>query len=105
MASLEYSTDLFAAATIERMPEHFQTVLESVVADPEQRCQRLPLMPVAENSSSCWSSGMTHVEYGRANTCDQNCSSAQVARTPRAVAVIFEDEQLTYRELNDARIS
>ena len=45
---LEYSTELFEAATIARMAAHFRTLLESIVANPEQRISRLPLLPVAE---------------------------------------------------------
>ena len=45
---LEYSTDLFEAATITRMAAHFRTLLESIVANPEQRISRLSLLPAAE---------------------------------------------------------
>ena len=41
----EYSTDLFEAATMARMAEHLQTLLEAIVANPEERISRLPLLP------------------------------------------------------------
>ena len=49
---LEYSTDLFEAATIARMAAHFRTLLEAIVANPEERISRLPLLPVAEREAS-----------------------------------------------------
>ena len=45
---LEYSTELFEAATIARMAAHFRTLLEAIVANPEERISRLPLLPAAE---------------------------------------------------------
>ena len=99
LVSLEYNTDLFEAATIERMLGHFQTVLESVVADPEQRVSNCALMPVAEKEQLLVEWNDTAVDYGPAQTLDQ-LISAQVARTPDNVAVIFEDEPLTYAELD-----
>ena len=46
--TLEYNTDLFDAATIERMLGHFRTLLEGIVADPDQRLSELPLLTAAE---------------------------------------------------------
>ena len=99
LVSLEYNTDLFEAATMERMLGHFQTVLESVVADPDQRVSNCALMPVAEKEQLLVEWNDTAVDYGPAQTLDQ-LISAQVARTPDNVAVIFEDEPLTYAELD-----
>ena len=45
---LEYSTDLFEAATMARMAEHLQTLLEAIIANPEERISRLPLVPAGE---------------------------------------------------------
>ena len=45
---LEYSTDLFEAATIARMAAHLQTLLEAIVANPEERISRLSLLPAGE---------------------------------------------------------
>src|SRR5262249_7405220 len=42
--TLQYSTDLFDAATIERMSKHFETLLEGIVADPDQRVSDFPLL-------------------------------------------------------------
>src|SRR5262249_17747048 len=46
--AVDYNTDLFTAATIERMVGHFQTLLEGIVAHPERRLSALPLLTAAE---------------------------------------------------------
>ncbi len=97
--SLEYNTNLFEAATIERMLGHFQTVLESVVTDPQQLVGDCELMPAAEKEQLLFEWNETAVEYEPEQTLDQ-LFSAQVARTPDNVAVVFEGEQLTYAELD-----
>ena len=49
---LEYSTDLFEAATIARMAAHLRTLLEAIVANPEERISRLSLLPAGNASES-----------------------------------------------------
>src|SRR5215213_6974498 len=98
---LEYNTDLFEATTIQRMLGHFQTILESIVADPQQRVSECGLLPAAEKEQLLVAWNELAVDYGPVQTLDQ-LFSAQVARTPNNVAVSFEDKELTYAEL-DAR--
>jgi amino acid adenylation domain-containing protein len=96
---LEYSTDLFEAATIKRMVEHFKTLLEGIAAAPEQRISALPLLTAAEREQLLLNWNETHQEFEGA-TCLHEGFEAQVERTPEAIAVVFEAEQLSYRELN-----
>ncbi|GAC1389438.1 MAG: hypothetical protein NVS4B11_03610 [Ktedonobacteraceae bacterium] len=96
---LEYSTDLFDAATIHRMVGHWQTWLESIVADPEQRLGELSLLTEAERQQLLMEWNATDVEYPQ-DKCIHQLFEAQVERTPDAVAVVYEDSHLTYRELN-----
>ena len=98
-AKFEYNTDLFDAATITRMLKHFQVLLEGVVANPDQRLSELPLLTEAERHQLLIEWNDTAVEYPR-DICLHELFEAQVTRTPEAVAVVFEEEQLTYRELN-----
>ncbi|HEY7492621.1 MAG TPA: amino acid adenylation domain-containing protein [Candidatus Tectomicrobia bacterium] len=95
----EYSTDLFEAATIARMGEHFRTLLEGIVAAPEQRLARLPLLPAPERYRllAAWNQTQTTDAHDQ---CLQQVFEAQVARTPDAVAVVYANAHLTYRELN-----
>ncbi|WP_333377629.1 amino acid adenylation domain-containing protein [Microcoleus sp. B4-D4] len=94
----EYDTDLFDAATISRMVGHFITLLESIVANPDQSILKLSLLTIDEQKQLInWNA--TGVNYSH-NKCVHQLFETQVERTPDAVAVIFEGEQLTYRELN-----
>jgi amino acid adenylation domain-containing protein len=98
-ASWQYATDLFDAATIERMAEQFQTLLEAIVADPERPISRLPLLTDAQQSElhAQWKSVEADSESDR---CFHHLFEDQAARTPGAIAVECGDERLTYEELN-----
>ena len=96
---LEYNTDLFDGQTIERMIEHFKILLDGAVARPEQRLSRLPLLTGAEEQQLLVEWNRTSTEY-RLNLCIHEEFEAQAERTPDAIAASFEDERVTYRELN-----
>src|SRR5579859_1812027 len=98
-AQFEYNTDLFDAATITRMTEHFKTLLEGIVADPQQRLSELPMLSAAERQQLLVEWNATQVEYPQ-QWCIHQLFEQQVARTPNAIAVVFEKESLTYLELN-----
>jgi amino acid adenylation domain-containing protein len=99
LTCLEYNTDLFDAATIVRLVEHWQTLLEGIVADPNRSIADLPLLPDAEWQQQVVEWNATQTAYPE-NQCFHELFEAQVERTPEAVAVVFEQEQLTYHELN-----
>ncbi|NCR76516.1 MAG: amino acid adenylation domain-containing protein [Microcystis aeruginosa K13-06] len=96
---IEYNTDLFKAETIARMLGHFQVLLEGIVSNPEQRLSDLPLLTLAEQHQLLVEWNNTQTDYLK-NTCIHQLFEEQVARTPNAIAVVFEEEKLTYRELN-----
>ncbi|MDJ1181650.1 non-ribosomal peptide synthetase [Roseofilum casamattae] len=96
----EYNTDLFDAATIERMMGHFQTLLEAIAVNPEARVEELPLLTATERHQLLVEWNDTFAEYPQ-EKCIHQLFEEQVERSPDAVAVVFEDERLTYRELND----
>src|SRR6185503_17597577 len=96
---LEYKTDLFEEDTIRRLLGHFQTLLEGVVANPDERIAELPLLTQAEQEQFIdWN--QTAADYPRAK-CVHELFEHQVERTPTDVAVVFEREQLTYKQLNE----
>ncbi len=99
VGNLEYNTDLFKETSIQRMAAHLQTLLSGVVANPQQRLSQLPLLTEIEKHQLLVEWNNTAVEY-RQQQCIHQLFEAQVERTPDAVAVVFESEQLTYRELN-----
>ncbi|MDZ8055345.1 MAG: non-ribosomal peptide synthetase [Aulosira sp. ZfuVER01] len=94
-----YSTDLFDDITITRMLGHFQTLLESIVANSEQRLTDLPLLTANEQQQLLIEWNDTKREYAE-NKCFHELFAAQVEKTPDAIALVFEQKQLTYRELN-----
>ncbi len=130
-AVMVYSTDLFDESTISRMLKHFYTLLEGIVANPEQRLSQLPILTDSErqqllydwndtqqeNVGNC--TGLTHTGIYRGNhrgiaptnplyteavrksCCIHHLFESQVEKYPDAIAVSFENQQLTYRELNN----
>jgi surfactin family lipopeptide synthetase A len=99
VARFTYNTEIFDAATISRMADHFQTLLQGVVVNPDERLSRLPLLSRGERHQLLveWNSAPT--DYPR-NRCVHQLFETQVERTPNATAVVFENERLTYSELN-----
>ncbi|MBW4611021.1 MAG: amino acid adenylation domain-containing protein [Hassallia sp. WJT32-NPBG1] len=95
----EYNTDLFDSSTIQRMAGHFQTLLEGIVAQPDQSLSDLPLLTPTEKYQMLVEWNDTQTEYPR-EKCIHHLFEAQVERTPDAIAVVFGDEQISYRELN-----
>ncbi|MGE5755363.1 MAG: non-ribosomal peptide synthetase, partial [Planctomycetaceae bacterium] len=99
IGNFEYNTDLFDEATIARMARHYQTLLEGIVADPDQPLSRLPLLTEPERRQILVGWNATQTDYPR-DACIHERFEAQAEHTPDAVAVIFEDGQRTYGELN-----
>jgi amino acid adenylation domain-containing protein len=102
---IAYDTTRFAAATIRRMIGHFLTVLEGMVANPGAHPLRLPLLTPAEYQQIVVEWNNTAADYPEDKTIHQ-LFEEQAARTPDAIAVIGsntgdEEQQLTYRELNE----
>ncbi|MEZ2236929.1 amino acid adenylation domain-containing protein [Microcoleus sp.] len=112
---LTYSTDLFDSDTIARMLEHFQTLLESIVANPNQRLSDLPILTPASrhqilvefnrNSSQIIPrlppiSQENEPESSNIALCFHQLFELQVERSPDAIALVFENQHLTYRQLN-----
>jgi amino acid adenylation domain-containing protein/non-ribosomal peptide synthase protein (TIGR01720 family) len=99
LGSWEYSTDLFDAATIARMTQHFQTLLDGIVAQPDLPIARLPLLTLAEERQLLHEWNDTQADYPR-DLCVHQLFKQQAKRTPDAIAVEFADRHLTYQELN-----
>ncbi|HEU5373874.1 MAG TPA: amino acid adenylation domain-containing protein [Ktedonobacteraceae bacterium] len=97
---LKYNTDLFEAQTIQRMIGHWQTLLEGLVAHPDQPIATLPLLTEAERQQTLIGWNATQAPYPNEQVFHQ-LFEAQVERSPDAVAVVDEHAQLTYRQLNE----
>ncbi|WP_442938107.1 amino acid adenylation domain-containing protein [Nostoc sp.] len=95
----EYSTDLFDNSTIERMTGHFVTLLEGIVANPKKRISQLPMLTQVEQHQLLVEWNSTQAEYSF-DKCIHELFEEQCLSTPSAVAVVFENQQLTYQQLN-----
>jgi amino acid adenylation domain-containing protein len=96
---MEYSTDVFERATIGRMIGHLKTLIEAVVADPEQRISEYPLMREKEREEVIYMGSGPQSQYPK-DQCFQEVFAQQVNQNSQAVAVVLEDQSLTYQELN-----
>ena len=96
---LEYSTDLFEPTTVARMLSHFQVLLEGIVADPDRRISELPLLSEAEKHQVMVEWNQTARDFPK-QKCVHQLFEEQAKRRPGAVAVVFEERQLSYGELN-----
>jgi amino acid adenylation domain-containing protein len=95
----EYSTDLFLPETMARMAGHYVTLLDGIAGNPDRRLGELPLLTVAERRLLAgWNDTRVALAPG---SCVHEQFAAQAQRTPDAVAVTFEGQSLTYRQLND----
>ncbi|MCP4145512.1 MAG: AMP-binding protein, partial [bacterium] len=94
----EYCTDLFRPDTITGMTEHFEVLLEGIVNDPDQMLSQLPLLTEAEQQQlQTWN--QTETDYPEELTI-VDLFEEQVEKTPDNIAVVFEDQQMSYKELN-----
>ena len=96
---IAYDTRRFDAVAIARMLGHFQTLLEGMAANQNQRLAEIPLLTAAELHQQLVEWNNTHKNYPK-DKCTHHLFEEQVERSPDAIAVVFEDKQLTYRELN-----
>ena len=97
---LEYSTDLFDAATIERLASRFHHLLIASTASPCSRLDELPMMSADERDRIVRGLNATQRDFG-GDELVHHLVEAQAMRTPDATAVRFLGGHLTYRELDD----
>ncbi|MCC5644529.1 amino acid adenylation domain-containing protein [Nostoc sp. CHAB 5824] len=100
IATLEYNTDLFHVDTMHRMLGHLQTLLEGIVANPDQSIAELPLLTGFEKKQILVDWNQTQTDYPQ-HLCIHQLFEQQVELTPNAVALVFENQRLIYRELNN----
>lgn len=98
--SIEYCTKLFNRATIVRMSKHFRNILKMVAHNPGKKLLEIDMLSEKEKHQLLYEFNNTKVDYPTSKTIHQ-LFEEQVERTPDAVAVVFEDKKLTYKELNE----
>jgi amino acid adenylation domain-containing protein len=109
--SIRYNTDLFDPATVARMAGHFETILSHFVTQPDAKLSALKedlaeadgrqatILSDAARRQLLVEFNNTQRDFPR-ETCVHQLFEEQVERTPDNVAVVFEDRQLTYAQLN-----
>ncbi|MEH2081254.1 MAG: amino acid adenylation domain-containing protein [Nostoc sp.] len=94
-----YDISCFKADAIERLARQFQTLLNNVTANPENKISQSEILSLSERQQLL-------VEFNQRNIdniqdiCIHQLFAAQVQKTPNKIAVVFENQQLTYVQLN-----
>jgi amino acid adenylation domain-containing protein/non-ribosomal peptide synthase protein (TIGR01720 family) len=96
---IAYDPGRFDAATITRMLGHLRTILEGIAANPEQPLADVPFLTEAEQQQLLVTWNATYVDTS-IDTCIHELFEAQAEHSPDAVALVFEDQCLTYGSLN-----
>ncbi|MCW3112576.1 MAG: linear pentadecapeptide gramicidin synthetase LgrD, partial [Segetibacter sp.] len=98
--SIQYNTDLYKSATIEKMIAHYQQLLSSVVHAPEQKVGLLKMLGKSEETQLLEAFNDTSIDFGQQKTI-VDVFEEQVIKTPEATALVFEEDRLTYKQLNE----
>jgi amino acid adenylation domain-containing protein/thioester reductase-like protein len=105
VAAFDYDANLFSIEDIKRLSEHFQTLVESAIANPESEISKLrvssdrhlhQLLIEFNNLETLHTTSLQQ----RTHKCFHQLFAEQAQRTPDSIAVVFEDQKLTYAELN-----
>ncbi|MCP4700193.1 MAG: amino acid adenylation domain-containing protein [Gammaproteobacteria bacterium] len=96
---INYNCDLFRPETIKRMAEHFELLLTAVVNNPDEPAGSLPITPEQEiQQLQAWND--TAADYPKDLTIVK-LFERQVQKTPDNIALVFAEQKLTYRRLNE----
>ncbi len=99
VVSFEYNKDLFEPSTVRRIAEHFESVIDRVLTDPDMPLSSIAQLPDGERQKLLHGWNDTNSDRSFAG-CIHQLFSEQAERTPDADAIVFGDERITYRELN-----
>ncbi|MBN1888045.1 MAG: amino acid adenylation domain-containing protein [Thermoflexales bacterium] len=97
--STSYNEQDFTSVSITHMLGHLQTLLEAMVSEPERCISDLPMLTEAERQQILLDWNATQTDYPQ-DACIHQLFEKQVERTPEAVALVYQDQHLSYRELN-----
>ncbi|XHR98260.1 amino acid adenylation domain-containing protein [Mucilaginibacter sp. UC70_90] len=98
--NFEYSTSLFEAETIDRFMSYFGLLVKAVIADADRSLSELDMLPEGERYQLLYGFNDTATDYPKDRTIT-DLFEEQVEKTPDHVAVVFKEEQLTYKALNE----
>ncbi len=97
--AIEYSTQLFKKYTIERMAKHFETIVTAIVENPEIKIADIEMISNEERLEILNEFNDTQVDYPKDKTLTK-LFEEQVAKTADKVALVLDNEQMTYQELD-----
>jgi amino acid adenylation domain-containing protein len=100
LACFDYDTDVLRPPTVRRMLHHYLAILTAACRDPDCNVDRLPLLSSIEHDQIVVGWNATTIAYP-SERCVHELFETQVDRTPDRTAVVFESEQVTYRELDE----
>jgi len=96
---VHYDTNLFSVDAIQRLSRQFQTLLTSAIENPEALISHLEMLTPSDRQQLLVEFNHTQIDYPL-DQCIHQRFEEQVQKTPNTIAVVFEDQQLTYSELN-----
>ena len=96
---INYDSSRFDSETITRMLGHLETLLQGIVTNPQQKVCELPLLTIAEKQQLLVDWNDTSCNYSK--LCIHQLFEIQANKTPEKIAVIFESQQFTYKQLNE----
>ncbi|MGD1912590.1 MAG: condensation domain-containing protein, partial [Rivularia sp. (in: cyanobacteria)] len=96
---INYDSNRFDSATISRMLGHLETLLQGIVTKLQQKVCELPLLTTAEEQQLLVEWNDTSCDFS--NLCIHQLFEAQAEQTPDKIAIVFESQQFTYKELNE----
>ncbi|MED7789602.1 amino acid adenylation domain-containing protein, partial [Francisella sp. 19X1-34] len=100
LGSISYATSLYSEATIERLVESYKRILSKLVNDKETKIKDYNLLSKEEYQTIVYAWNETDKDYPKDKTVYQ-LFEEQVKQNPNNVALVYEDQQLTYKELNE----
>ncbi len=100
VVDLYYDANLLKVEDSQRLLSQFQQVLSSVIRNPDAAISDLEILSSSELQQLLFEFNNTHIDYNRSQLIHQ-LFEAQVERTPDRIAVVFNNQQLTYRDLNE----
>lgn len=98
--AIEYNTDLFKESSIQKMIGHFMKLLSSIIQAPQQKIGLLPMLAATEQEQLISGFNATGAAWPQTETVI-DLFEAQASKTPDATALVFEDEKLSYSQLNE----
>ncbi len=98
--SFNFKTSLFNKSTIQRLSQHYLTIVESIISNDSKTVKDIPIITDSEYQTIICDWNKTEAYYPKEKTVHQ-LFEEQVDKTPDNIAVVFEDRKLTYRELNE----